>query len=215
MAAAVRGQPLPDEGLLVAPAVSTYVDSLRQQKEPQVIWEQEEVNQIINENLEYAVIGKFSYGWPDIQDLCKLIPKQCELKGDYNNDILSNRHILIRTTLLEDYIHLLSKSAFISHIKVGLSTRNLIWDLIFNPEGETSTTSTWISFSLLPPNFFGNEPIFSLAVVVGKPLQVDMTTRNQTRPSCARVKVEVDLMKKFPKRIKIGMRKQNGEVMEK
>ncbi|KAG5632629.1 hypothetical protein H5410_004346 [Solanum commersonii] len=42
-----------------------------------------------------------------------------------------------------------------------------------------------------------------------------MATRNQTRPSCARVKVEVDLMKKFPKRIKIGMRQQSGEVMEK
>ncbi|WMV38471.1 hypothetical protein MTR67_031856 [Solanum verrucosum] len=79
---------------------------------PQVIWEQEKVNQIINKNLKYAVIGKFSYGWLDIQDLCKLIPKQCELKGDYNNDILSNRHILIRMPLLEDYIHILSKSPF-------------------------------------------------------------------------------------------------------
>lgn len=42
-----------------------------------------------------------------------------------------------------------------------------------------------------------------------------MATRNQTRPSCDRVKEEVDLMKEFLKRIKIGMRQQNGEVMEK
>lgn len=35
--------------------------------EPRVIWEEEEVEQMIhNENLQYAVIGKFSYGWPDI-----------------------------------------------------------------------------------------------------------------------------------------------------
>ncbi|KAH0743369.1 hypothetical protein KY290_031362 [Solanum tuberosum] len=38
---------------------------------------------------------------------------------------------------------------------------------------------------------------------------------NQTRPSCARVKVEVDLLREFPKRINIGMRKQSGEVTEK
>ncbi|WMV29405.1 hypothetical protein MTR67_022790 [Solanum verrucosum] len=81
--------------------------------EPIVLWEQEEVNQmIINENLEYAVIGKFSYGWPDIQALRKLIPKQCELKGECKIGLLSNRHVLIRATLLEDYVHLLSKPAF-------------------------------------------------------------------------------------------------------
>ncbi|KAH0655463.1 hypothetical protein KY285_030345 [Solanum tuberosum] len=38
--------------------------------EPMVLWDQEEVDQmIINDNLEYAVIGKFSYGWLEIQDL--------------------------------------------------------------------------------------------------------------------------------------------------
>lgn len=32
---------------------------------------------IIQENLEFAVIGKFSYGWQDIHELRKLIPKHC------------------------------------------------------------------------------------------------------------------------------------------
>ncbi|KAG5616896.1 hypothetical protein H5410_016720 [Solanum commersonii] len=81
--------------------------------EPIVMWEQSEVDQmIINENLHYAVIGKFSYGWPKINDLHRLIPTQCELKGDCIIGLLSNRHILIRATLLEDYVHLLSKPAF-------------------------------------------------------------------------------------------------------
>lgn len=40
--------------------------------------------------------------------------------------------------------------------------------------------------------FFGWEAIFSLAAAVGKPLQVDMATTNKTKPSCTRVKVEVD-----------------------
>ncbi|KAH0695998.1 hypothetical protein KY289_013480 [Solanum tuberosum] len=189
MAATAKGQPPSGVGRL---AVS-YADSLRQQKaqvkpvqmkpisylhgEPQVIWEQEEVNQmIVNENLEYAVIGKFSYGWPDIQELRKLIPKQCELKEECNIGLIRNRYVLIRATILEDY------------------------DPMFNPEEEISTTIAWISFSSLPPILFGKEAVFSLAIAVRKPLQVDMVTRNQTRPSCARVKVEVDLLKEFPKR---------------
>lgn len=44
--------------------------------EPKIVWEEKEVEQIIiNEHLQYAVIGKFSYGWLDIQELRRLIPK--------------------------------------------------------------------------------------------------------------------------------------------
>lgn len=65
---------------------------------------------------------------------------------------------------------------------------------MFNPEEETTTTIAWISFPSLPLNFFGKEIVFSLATAVERPLQVDMTTKTQTSPSCARVKVEVDLL---------------------
>ncbi|KAH0742869.1 hypothetical protein KY290_030862 [Solanum tuberosum] len=92
MAATASGQPSPEVGLPIVPNRPSYAASLGYPKaqikplplkpisylhgEPQVIWEQEEVNQIIiNENLEYAVIEKFSYGWPDIQELRKLITK--------------------------------------------------------------------------------------------------------------------------------------------
>ncbi|KAK4735851.1 hypothetical protein R3W88_010112 [Solanum pinnatisectum] len=109
---------------------------------------------IINENLEYAVIGKFSYGWPDIQDLHRLIPKQCELKKDCNIGLLSNKHVLIRATLLEDYVHLLSKLAFYINQQNGsYPMRTLKWDHIFNPEEETSTAIAWISFPHLSQFF--------------------------------------------------------------
>ncbi|KAG5631911.1 hypothetical protein H5410_003628 [Solanum commersonii] len=66
-------------------------------------------------------------------------------------------------------------------------------------EEETSIAMAWISFLSLPPIFFGKEAVFSLVAVVEKPVQVDMATQNKTRPSCARVKVEVDMMGDFPK----------------
>ncbi|WMV45111.1 hypothetical protein MTR67_038496 [Solanum verrucosum] len=233
MAATATGQPPPEVGQITSTPGCSYAEKLKPKAthvqsiplkpvtylhgEPQVIWEQDEVNQmIVNENLEYAVIGKFSYGWPDIQNLRKLIPKQCELKGDCNIRLLSNRHVLIRATLLEDYVHLLSKSAFyITQNNWSYPVRTLKWDPMFKPEKETTTAITWISFPSLPPIFFCKEAVFSVAAAVGKPLQVDMTTKNQIRPSCERVKVEVDLLKEFLKRIKIGMRMQNNDVAEK
>lgn len=87
---------------------------------------------------------------------------------------------------------------------------------MFKPEEETTIAIAWISFSSLPPNFFGKEILFLLVAAIGKPLQIDMATKKKTRPSCARVKVEVDLLGQFPKQINIGVRKKStGEIKEK
>jgi len=47
------------------------------------------------------------------------------------------------------------------------------------------------------------EAMFSLVPAIRKPLQVDLATNNYSRPSCARVKVDVNLLKEFIERIKI------------
>ncbi|KAG5611101.1 hypothetical protein H5410_022382 [Solanum commersonii] len=81
---------------------------------------------IVNENLQYAVVGKFSYGWPDIQELRKIIPKQCGLKGECNIGLLTNIYVLIRATLLEDYVNLLSKPVFyLTHQNWSYTMRTL------------------------------------------------------------------------------------------
>ncbi|XP_047270407.1 uncharacterized protein LOC124899544 [Capsicum annuum] len=82
------------------------------------------------------------------------------------------------------------------------------------PNKETTPAVAWISFPSLPPTFFTREAVFSLAATVGKPLQVDLATQNKTRPICTKVKVKVDLLGEFPKRINIGIRKKIGEVVE-
>lgn len=58
--------------------------------EPRVIWKQTEVDHmIINKNLSYVVVGKFSYKLSYVKDLRKLILKQCELKREYSNRLLN------------------------------------------------------------------------------------------------------------------------------
>ncbi|XP_070040107.1 uncharacterized protein [Nicotiana tomentosiformis] len=73
----------------------------------------------------------------------------------------------------------------------------------------------WISFPGLLPTFFVKECLFSLASAVGKPMHLDMATRNKTRPSCARVKVLVDLLADLPKKNKEPlMILSSGKVVE-
>ncbi|KAG5574131.1 hypothetical protein H5410_063897, partial [Solanum commersonii] len=85
-------------------------------KEGKVTWTEEEVTRMnIIENLQYVVIGKFSYGWPELDELRRTIPKQS----------------------------------------------------------------------------------------VGKPIQLDTTTINKTRPSYARVKVQLELLGDLPKFVEL------------
>ncbi|KAK4721207.1 hypothetical protein R3W88_011440 [Solanum pinnatisectum] len=91
--------------------------------------------------------------------------------------------------------------------------RTLIYDSRFKVNEETSIAMAWISFPNLLPTFFVKEYMFSLVVVVGKPIQIVQATINKSRLSCARVKVIVDLRKDFPKVIQMNIENEaTGEV---
>lgn len=83
--------------------------------------------------------------------------------------------------------------------------RPLIYDSRFKAGEETPMAMAWISFPGLLPTFFVKECLFSLASAVGKPLHLDMAIINKIRPSCARVKVLVDLLVDHPKKVRMDI----------
>ncbi|KAH0666513.1 hypothetical protein KY285_027719 [Solanum tuberosum] len=158
---------------------------------PRIVWTEKEVDRMnIIENLQYAVVGKFSYGWPDLDELRIQIPKD------------------------EDFINMMSKPTHYILSKDGYSymMRPVIYDAKFNAEEETTQAMAWISFPELRPTFFVEESIFSLASTVGKPLRLDVATINKTRPSCARVKVQVNLLADLPKVIELEVRNEDTKT---
>ncbi|WMV08879.1 hypothetical protein MTR67_002264 [Solanum verrucosum] len=159
----------------------------------------------IMENLQYAVIGKFSCGCPELDELRRIIPKQCNIKGACQIGLLRHRHVLMRFELFEDFVNMMSKPSYYITDNAGLYylMRPLIYDEKFRVDEETSQAMAWISFHDLWSTFFGREAIFSLASAVGKPIQLDTTTINKTRPSCASVKVQLDLLGDLPKFVEL------------
>ncbi|KAF3673522.1 hypothetical protein FXO38_05599 [Capsicum annuum] len=94
--------------------------------------------------------------------------------------------------------------------------KTLKWDPWFEPDVETTIEVAWISLPNLPLFFFAKDAIFSIASAEGKLLIVKMATKNQTRPSCSKVKIEVDLMEKLPERVKINEENNvTGEIKPK
>lgn len=111
---------------------------------------------IVNEDLQYAIIEKYSYGWPNIYELRRILPRQYELKSEYSIGYLSNRYILIQASCIEDYVHLLSKPIFyIEHKNWNYLMKTLKWDPLFDPKEETAIAIAKILFPALPPNVFG------------------------------------------------------------
>ncbi|KAH0706296.1 hypothetical protein KY285_012268 [Solanum tuberosum] len=157
------------------------------------------------ENLQYAVIGKFSYGWPEWDELRRTIPKQCNIKGACQIGLLRHRHVLMRFELFEDFVNIMSKPSYYITDNAGFyyPMRPLIYDKKFRVDEETSQAMAWISFPDLWPTFFGREAIFLLASAVGKPIQLDTATIKKTRPSCARVKVQLELLGDLPKYVEL------------
>ncbi|WMV47242.1 hypothetical protein MTR67_040627 [Solanum verrucosum] len=157
------------------------------------------------ENLQYAVIGKFSYGWPQLEELRKLIPSQCQIKGTCQIGLLRNKHVLIRLELFEDFVNIMAKPSYYITDREGFTypMRPLIYDEKFKVTEETTQAMAWISFPDLWPTFFRKESLFSLAAAIGKPIQLDNATINKTRPSCARVKVQVDLLGELPTMVEL------------
>ncbi|KAK4360115.1 hypothetical protein RND71_022344 [Anisodus tanguticus] len=180
--------------------------------EPTIRFNKEEIELMINQqDLRFAVVGKFSYGWPEISSLRTSIPKQCELKGEVRIGLLCNRHVLIRCSLFEDYLTLMSKPNWnIQEKGTIFSMRTFKWSTWFDSEEETSLVVTWISLPGLPPTYFGEAQLFSIAAAARRPLAIDVATKNKTRPSCARVKIEIDLLKEHPKRFQIEAADETG-----
>lgn len=88
------------------------------------------------------------------------------------------------------------------------------WETWFNLVTETITFLAWISFPSQSPNFLVKEFLFTMAKAVGKPLHIDKATKNQSRASHARVMVKVYLLRVFPKRINVGIKKvKTGEII--
>lgn len=77
----------------------------------------------------------------------------------------------------------------------GSPMRVFKWTPDFDSRVESSVTPVWIGLPELPLHLFHKKALFEITSLIGKPLKVDKPTADQTRPSIARVCVELDLLK--------------------
>lgn len=92
-------EPLPEKCTCQEVTISGERKQFRERKKnlkSSVIWMEDEVSyMIMNEDLQYDVIEKYSYGLPNLSKLRKILLTQCESKSECIIRYLSNRYILV------------------------------------------------------------------------------------------------------------------------
>lgn len=84
----------------------------------------------------------------------------------------------------------------------GFSMRVFLQSADFCPDVESLIAPVWISLTKPPPFFlFAKKCLQSIDRLIGRPLTIDNATADLSRPNTARICVEIDLLKKLPKRV--------------
>ncbi|KAL0912359.1 hypothetical protein M5K25_018325 [Dendrobium thyrsiflorum] len=147
-----------------------------------------------------TLVGKFMLRRPNLDVIRKFFPN-LKLSGSFHIGLLDPRHISIHLTNDLDYSRIFSRRAYYVQ---GCQMRLLKWSPDFDVNKESPIAPVWISFPNLRLHFFNSQILFGLASIFGKPLQTDQATASISRPSVARVLVELDISKKHPDEIWLG-----------
>ncbi|XP_027174247.1 uncharacterized protein LOC113773842 [Coffea eugenioides] len=155
---------------------------------------------------QYALVGKFSRGRPNMDDLRKFF-HALDLTAEFSLGLLDRRHILIRLANEADYYRVWSRGVW-SINKAPM--RVFKWSIDFHVDREASIVPVWFALPKLPVHIFHKECLFSIVGCLGRPLCVDAATAKGSRPNVARVCVEVDLLKSLPSRVWIAFGERMG-----
>ncbi|KAL0903996.1 hypothetical protein M5K25_026064 [Dendrobium thyrsiflorum] len=124
-----------------------------------------------------------------------------KLASPFQFTLVDLRNVAIQLSNDLDYSRIFSRcSYYINNCQMRL----LKWTPYFDIKEESPIVPIWISFPNLRLHFFNHHVMLALGSIFGRPLQTDHATASRSRPSVARVLVEMDITKNHPKEIWVG-----------
>ncbi|KAL0912632.1 hypothetical protein M5K25_018616 [Dendrobium thyrsiflorum] len=82
--------------------------------------------------------------------------------------------------------------------------RLIKWSPSFDVDVESPVVPIWVSFPNLRPHLFSPRILQGLGTIFGRPLKIDQATSVGSRPSVARILVELDVSKQHPDKVWVG-----------
>ncbi|KAI0500784.1 hypothetical protein KFK09_019001 [Dendrobium nobile] len=148
----------------------------------------------------FSLVGLFPSKRPPLDAIRKFF-FNLKLNGEVSVTVLDSTHILIKLSNDLDYCRVFCHR---SYLVFNCFMKLTKWSPTLDIGVESPIIPIWISFPHLRPHFFAPRILFGLGELFGKPLKIDEATSVGSRPSNARVLVEIDITKTYTKQVWLG-----------
>lgn len=161
------------------------------------------------EDCRFTIVGKFTKGKPNMDELRKLFNSHVPLKGTVKIAYFDQNHVYIDFNNESDFYHIYFKS----FVTLGPYSMKIIkWTPDFVPEIETSLAPVWILVHQLPWHLFRWDILSKMVSLIGNAMAPDMATYSKSRGNVAKLKVEIDLLKPRQDQIWVGFKRLDSNV---
>ncbi|VFQ96661.1 unnamed protein product [Cuscuta campestris] len=170
-----------------------YKPATKYKGQPAISFSDEE---IINLSARFVctIVGRFTKGRPCLISIHKAF-ERIAFENEFIVSLLDESHILINFEYENDFLRCLLRKYWKIN---GFILKVFRWTHDFDPNIDSPLIPVWISLEGLPIHFFDSLALYSIANLIGKPLKTDAATANLSRPSIARICVEVDTSEELP-----------------
>ncbi|OIT22387.1 hypothetical protein A4A49_35610 [Nicotiana attenuata] len=174
---------------------------------PAVFFSAEDYFVNLAEDCKWTIVGKFTKGRPNMEEMRKLFISQFHLKGPVKIAYKDHKCVYIDFNNEVDYNHIYLKPYLVlggHHMKI------LKWTADFKPEVETSIVPVWLLIHQLPWHLFRWEIVSRMISAAGHAIAHDQATYSKSRGNVAKVKVEIDLLKPRLNELWLGFKRLDG-----
>ncbi|KAL0926729.1 hypothetical protein M5K25_002974 [Dendrobium thyrsiflorum] len=137
---------------------------------------------------EFSLVGKFLSHRPSLEAIRKIF-FNLKFNGEFSVTALNPKNVLIKLADDLDYCRVFAhRSYFINNCYMRLIKLSPLFDV----DVESPVVPIWVSFPNLRPHLFSPRILLGLGSIIGRHLKIDQATSVGSRPSVARILVELD-----------------------
>ncbi|OIS98660.1 hypothetical protein A4A49_02340 [Nicotiana attenuata] len=159
---------------------------------PAVIFRTSDYYGVMAEEWRLTIVGKFLRTRPQMEKIRSKFVEKITVKGNVKIGVYDYRTVILDFSNEDEW-----KSVW---YRISIEIEGQLmwlekWTPNFKPEEDSPVVPVWVLLSELPFHCHTWHYVKKIVSPIGAPLSMDLATDHKTRPSIAKVRVEVDLTK--------------------
>ncbi|OIT27310.1 hypothetical protein A4A49_35878 [Nicotiana attenuata] len=168
---------------------------------PAVLFKASDYYGVMAEECKLTIVGRFLKPRPQIDKIRSKFKELISIKGSVKIGVYDNYNVFLDFTNEDNF------STFWFRRVIEIEGQQMWlqkWSPDFKPEEDLPIAPVWVLLPGLPFHMHIWNYVKQVVSIIGTPLEMDLATRGRTRPSMAKVRVEIDFLKDQPNSAYVG-----------